>query len=134
MTLATNIPATDRPQDWLHGFPVIVYQRCDACGYAWYIPRRTCACCGAADPSALVASGEGVVHAATLVSRAPTPSFREIAPYLLVFVDAREGFRMMAHGMPGLRIGDAVKATFVTRAGRLLPVFEAAGTQDLLFA
>lgn len=131
MTAPESIAALGRPEDWLNGAPVIVFQRCHACGHVWYLPRRTCDRCGAADPGTLVASGEGVVHAATLVSRAPSPEFRDLAPYLLVFVDAREGFRMMAHGTPGLRIGDAVTATFVTRAGRLLPVFEATGKQEL---
>ena len=129
MTVAGDIAGSAR-SDWLNGTPAILYQQCGTCDHVWYLPRRTCDRCGAADPAARVASGRGVVHAATLVSRAPAPEFKEIAPYLLIFVDAPEGFRMMAHGAPGLRIGDAVAATFVKRAGRLLPVFEAARLRD----
>lgn len=130
MTGTPGVAEPDRPPDWLNGAPAIVYQQCGTCDHNWYLPRRTCECCGAANPVARVAGGQGVVHAVTLVSRVPTPEFREIAPYLLIFVDASEGFRMMAHGAPGLRIGDAVAATFVARAGRLLPVFEAVGQRD----
>ena len=122
----------DRPADWLSGRPAIVYQRCSACRHAWYLPRRTCASCGVVAPEALVASGTGIVHAVTSVSRAPSPEMREFAPYLLIFVDAPEGFRMMAHGTPGLRIGDAVVATFPMRAGRMMPLFAAPGDQNTM--
>ena len=130
MSGPANSAGTDRSADWLTGAPAIVYQQCETCDQLWYRPRRTCDRCGAEHSTARVASGRGVVHAVTVVSRAPTPEFKEVAPYSLIFVDAAEGFRMMAHGAPGLRIGDAVAVTFVTRAGRLLPMFEALGPQD----
>ena len=114
-----------RPSDWLTGSPAIVYQRCRQCGLPWYLPQRTCERCGADGAETLVASGEGVVHATSLVHRAPSPELKEITPYLLIFVDALEGFRMMAHGDPSLRIGDRVRASFVIRAGRMMPLFSA---------
>ena len=109
--------------DWFAGERAILFQRCASCGRAWYLPRKLCSRCGSVDLRTKTASGDGVVHACTLVSRAPREEFRDLAPYLLVFVDAQEGFRMMAHGEPGLAIGDAVQATFREHAGGLLPFF-----------
>jgi hypothetical protein len=51
---------------------------------------------------------------------------RPHAPYAIVLVDADEGFRLMAHGEPGLCIGERVQARFLTVAGRLIPRFEKA--------
>jgi uncharacterized protein len=52
---------------------------------------------------------------------------RAHAPYLVVLVDAEEGFRLMGHGEPDLRIGDAVEATFVRFAERMVPRFVRSG-------
>ena len=60
------------------------------------------------EPVAKQASGTGTVHARTLVTRAPTEELRAHAPYLIVLVDAEEGFRLMAHGDKDLQIGDRV--------------------------
>ena len=45
-------------------------------------------------------------------------------PYTIVLVDAKEGFRMMAHGDRDLAIGDPVTARFVPFAGGVVPYFE----------
>jgi uncharacterized OB-fold protein len=45
-------------------------------------------------------------------------------PYNIVLVDTEEGFRMMAHGVNDLAIGDRVSARFTEFAGRLVPYFE----------
>ena len=42
----------------------------------------------------------------------------------IVLVDAKEGFRMMAHGDRDLAIGDPVTARFVPFAGGVVPYFE----------
>jgi uncharacterized OB-fold protein len=47
-------------------------------------------------------------------------------PYLIVLVDAAEGFRLMAHGDPALAIGDKVRAKFIQLAGKKIPYFEKA--------
>ncbi len=116
---------TDAIADWTTGTPALVYQTCPACTARWYFRRDFCPRCGAA-PRTEVASGRGTVHALSLVTRAPTPEMRPYAPYLIMLVDAEEGFRLMAHGDPGLAIGDRVRLRFETRAGRLLPYFEPA--------
>jgi uncharacterized OB-fold protein len=77
-------------------------------------------------PASLQASGSGIVHARTLVARAPTEELRAHAPYLIALVDADEGFRLMAHGDPDLQIGDRVRARFALLAGHKIPYFDKA--------
>jgi uncharacterized OB-fold protein len=117
---------TQAPKDWTRGEEGIAYQLCGACHAAWYFQRGFCPECGAKDPASRQASGAGVVHARTLVARAPTEELRAHAPYLIVLVDAEEGFRLMAHGHPDLQIGDRVRARFTELAGRKVPYFEKA--------
>ncbi len=101
----------------------IRYQRCGGCGHTWYFVRSFCPRCGATAVSKHTASGRGVVHAVTIVDRAPTAEMKALAPYTLVMVDAEEGFRLMAHGAPGLAIDDPVQGSIVERAGRAIPLF-----------
>jgi uncharacterized protein len=112
--------------DWTTGAEAIVYQSCNRCGGVQYFRRGFCVICGAPDPSTKRASGEGTVYATSLVSRAATPEARAHIPYSIVLVDTAEGFRMMAHGDNGIRIGDKVRARFEIFAGRLIPYFEKA--------
>ncbi|HZP93747.1 MAG TPA: OB-fold domain-containing protein [Burkholderiales bacterium] len=111
--------------DWTRGEAGIVYQRC-GCGAAWYFRRAFCPRCGRLDPQTVQASGRGTVYASSLNHRAPTETLRPYAPYLIVLVDAEEGFRMMAHGDRTLRIGERVQARFVDFGGTLVPYFEKA--------
>ena len=115
---------SDIPKDWTTGEQAISYQCCAACGAVQYFRRSFCAVCGASDPVAKLASGEGVVYATSLVCRAATPETRAQIPYNIVLVDTSEGFRMMAHGDHDLAIGDSVTARFERFAGRLVPYFE----------
>ncbi|HEX4986628.1 MAG TPA: OB-fold domain-containing protein [Burkholderiales bacterium] len=110
-------------RDWTKGADGIAYQACDRCKAVWYFGRSFCPSCGAGSPATKQASGRGIVHARTLVARAPTEEWRAHAPYLIVLVDAQEGFRLMAHGDPGLAIGDKAEAKFVSLAGRKVPFF-----------
>lgn len=99
------------------------FRRCTACGTQQGFPRDFCPACGATAVEWRVSAGRGTVHAATLVTRAPTEAFRALVPYAIVLVDLDEGVRMMAHGAPGLAIGQPVMATFVAHEGRHLPRF-----------
>ncbi len=110
--------------DWTAGVEAIVYQSCAACGNLQYFRRSFCCACGATDPVANRASGEGTVYATSLVCRAATPETRAHIPYNIVLVDTVEGFRMMARGDNDLSIGDKVTARFAPFAGRLVPYFE----------
>jgi uncharacterized OB-fold protein len=100
------------------------YQRCSACAALQSYPRAYCLRCGAADLEWGIARGRGTVYALTRVERAPSDEFRALAPYLIVLVDLEEGYRMMAHGAPGLAIGDWVTVRFFEHGGRHLPRFE----------
>ena len=110
--------------DWTTGTEAVVYQSCAACGGSEYFRRSFCATCGALDPVAKRACGNGTVYATSLVCRAATPETRAHVPYNIILVDTAEGFRMMAHGDNDLAIGDQVTARFVRFAGRLVPYFE----------
>lgn len=112
--------------DWTCGEPKIVYQRCGGCGAVQYFRRDFCAACGSEELSTLVASGEGVICAETLVHRAATAEARAHVPFKIVLVDCAEGFRMMAHGAADLAIGDRVRAGFTQFTGQLVPFFEKA--------
>ena len=110
--------------DWTKGVEAIVYQECTACGARQYFRRSFCAACGAPEPEARRASGEGTVYATSRVCRAATPETKAHVPYNILLVDTAEGFRMMAHGDNGLAIGDKVVAGYRQFAGRLVPYFE----------
>ena len=112
--------------DWTRGGDGIAYQTCASCKAVWYFRRGFCPGCGHGNPVTLQASGAGTVYARTSVARAPTEELRASAPYLIVLVDADEGFRLMAHGDPTLEIGDRVRARFVDLAGKKIPYFEPA--------
>ena len=109
--------------DWTQGGAGIAVQRCRACGHAWYFAREFCPACGAGAPATSAASGRGVVHAGTLVHRAPSDDFKALAPYRIVLVDLEEGVRVMGHADPDLAIGDRVRCTVRPIAGRPLPHF-----------
>jgi uncharacterized OB-fold protein len=102
---------------------VLRYQRCPACGAVQFYPRPFCVRCGNT-PGWAVSDGLGTIYAATRVSRAPTPDFAALAPYDILLVDLDEGFRMMAHGVPGLAIGERVRLGFRRQGERALPCFE----------
>ena len=110
--------------DWTEGRPAIVYQGCRDCARRWYFRRRFCPHCGGERVEDRSASGCGTVYAATLVTRAPSEALRALAPYRILLVDAEEGFRMMAHGAPGLEIGDPVLARFHAFGRLLVPFFD----------
>jgi uncharacterized OB-fold protein len=112
--------------DWTQGVDAIAYQTCVSCKAVWYFHRSFCPECGTSTPDTLQASGLGIVHARTLVARAPTEELRAHAPYLIVLIDADEGFRLMAHGDVDLQIGDRVRARFTQLAGHKIPYFDKA--------
>jgi uncharacterized protein len=109
--------------DWTTGATSIVYQSCIACRHVWYFRRGFCPACGAGEVADLKASGQGVVFAISVVTRAATAEARAHVPYAVVLVDAAEGFRMMGHGDRNLKIGDKVTARFETFTGRIVPYF-----------
>ena len=100
------------------------YQRCSGCAAPQLHARAFCLRCGGTKLEWHKALGTGTVYALTSVARAPTDEFRALAPYVIVLVDLDEGLRMMAHGAPGLSIGDRVRVEFFAHGGRSLPRFD----------
>jgi len=105
---------------------VLRYQRCSACCTAQTGQRLACSACGSPQLSWHDAAGTGTVWALSTVHRAPTDAWRAAVPYTLVLVTLDEGPRVMAHGVPGLAIGQRVRAEPVVLAGQALLRFRAA--------
>lgn len=109
--------------DWTTGTEAIAFQACDACRHVWYFRRSFCPACGSENVAAKAASGDGVVFAISVVTRAATAEARAHVPYAVVLVDTAEGFRMMGHGDRELKIGDKVKARFEKFTDHIVPYF-----------
>ena len=107
--------------DWTQGQEGIVYESCNACGKVTYFRRGFCPSCGATPVDVHSSRGHGTVYAATTVVRAPSPEWKAVAPYSLVLVDLDEGLRVMAHGSPGLAIGERVRIGWLRLGERLIP-------------
>ena len=73
----------------------LTYQHCEDCGNHQYYPRRICKQCGSENLEWITASPRGTVHSYTVQHRAPTPAFREDAPYIIALIDMEDGIRMM---------------------------------------
>ena len=112
--------------DWTTGTEAIAFQACGACKHVWYFRRGFCPTCGSEDVATTSASGEGVVFAISVVTRAATAEARAHVPYAVVLVDAAEGFRMMGHGDRDLKIGDRVGARFAKFTDHIVPYFSRA--------
>ena len=87
----------------------LVLQECRACGDRWYLPRSLCRSCGSDRIENMPAGGDGVVHAATTIHRAPGPEFADAVPYGIVLVYLDEGVRVMGRAPPDIAIGMRVR-------------------------
>ncbi len=113
---------TNHVADWTDGAEALTYGRCMACGQRWYFRRDFCPNCGSTQVVTELSAGAGVVYAATVVVRAPSPEWRERAPYGLCLVDLDEGVRVMTHAAPDVGIGSRVRIGFERTSQGLLPV------------
>lgn len=109
-----------------HG--VVRYQSCAHCGTVQFIPRSLCAACQSDALAWHDSAGYGRVLSHTTVHRAPTPAFREDAPYVIALVDMEEGFRLMTNVAGGsaapIAIGARVRIGFRDVEGVSLPQVE----------
>ncbi len=105
---------------------IIRYQRCRDCGAPQTLARYACHVCGSENLAWHDAAGKGTIYAVTIVTRAPSDSFRALAPYTLVQVELDEGPRLFGHGEKGLAIGDKVVANTFAHDGRNLLLFRRA--------
>jgi uncharacterized protein len=102
---------------------LVRYQSCKGCGAAQTLARYACHQCRSSKLVWLDASGLGTVYSFTVITRAPTDSFRALVPYTLLLVTLDEGPRLMGHGQGGLKIGDRVRAGSMTHDGKPLVLF-----------
>ncbi len=92
----------------------LVLQRCSSCSRVFHRPRLLCPACTSRDWAWEQSAGEGVVYAATTVTR-PVGAFRGEEPYTVVLVDLPEGARVTGRmaAVPGasdaVAIGDRVR-------------------------
>ena len=126
MTTTASTPARALAAPFTDGLRegLLRYQHCAACGGAQTLARYACQHCG--ERGALQwrdAKGHATVCAVTEVARAPSDEFRALVPYTLVIAQLDEGPRLMAHALPGVRIGERVRAGFFERQGRTLVRF-----------
>ena len=73
------------------------YQRCTQCSQVVFYPRHHCPHCGAAYPAWETSGGQGVVYTFSVVAVNRNPSFNDMVPYVVAFIDLDEGFRVMSN-------------------------------------
>ena len=109
----------------------LVVQTCANCGTMRFFPSHLCRACGSAEHTWEQVSGKGTIYSITIVHRAPTPAFRENAPYAVALVNLAEGPRMLANiigdGALEAKIGDAVEVCFEMRGDAKVPQFKLVG-------
>jgi len=105
---------------------VLRYQHCLRCGAPQKLARYACRACGSTGLEWKDSAGVGTVFAVSVISRAPSETYRPLVPYTLVLVDLDEGARLMAHAQAGIAIGERVAAGFFEHDGRRLVRFQRA--------
>ena len=58
-------------------------RKCNDCNQAYFYPRDICPMCFSRNTSWIQASGKGTLHTFAIVHRAPTPAFRDDAPFVV---------------------------------------------------
>ncbi len=110
------------------------YQVCDRCATVIFYPRRHCTACTSLDLTWHTSSGRGTVYTFSVVRRSLHPSFADMVPYVVAWVDVEEGFRILSHIVgadpddpeSGLAIDAAVEVEWVDRGEVALPAFRLA--------
>jgi uncharacterized OB-fold protein len=109
-------------------------RKCDVCNQAYFYPRDICPLCFSRNTSWIQASGKGTLHTFAIVHRAPTPAFRDDAPFVVAMVDLEEGPRMPTNLIgvepdPAvIKVGMAVEVVFEDITDEIsLPKFKPAG-------
>ena len=93
-------------------------RNCGDCNQAYFYPRDICPHCFSRNTSWIQASGKGTLHTFAIVHRAPTPAFRDDAPFVVAMVDLEEGARMPTNLVEvepdpaNITIGMAVEVVF----------------------
>jgi len=101
---------------------------CTSCGEPHWFPREFCPHCLSTDLEWREASGDGVVHAVSVMPRPGNPLMADRGPYPIVLVDLAEGVRVFSTVVgtepDAVAIGQAVHVAWEPLSdGRHLPVF-----------
>ena len=104
------------------------YQVCNDCGSVVFYPRRHCPHCMSMNLSWKVSRGEGAIYTYTIIRQIGHPAFRELAPYVVAWIDLEEGFRMVSNvvgvDVDDVHIGQRVRVTWEDQDdGVSLPLF-----------
>ena len=75
----------------------LLVQRCKDCGTLRWVPEEFCPDCLSTNYEWEKMSGEGTIYTFTIMYRAPIPAFKEDIPYVVSFVELKEGPRMMTN-------------------------------------
>jgi uncharacterized OB-fold protein len=71
--------------------------------------------------------GEGAIYTYTVVRQIGHPAFRELAPYVVAWIDLDEGFRMISNvvgvDVDDIRIGQRVRVEWSDQDEVALPLF-----------
>ncbi len=105
----------------------LVLPRCESCGEMIWYPRLVCPSCGGTTVTWVEASGRGTVYSFSVV-RKGQGAYRDVAPYVLAYVELEEGPRVMTNIVgvdpDEVHVGQAVRVVFDdTGDGDALPRF-----------
>jgi uncharacterized OB-fold protein len=93
----------------------LLLKQCASCStYLWF-PKSICPNCRSTETRWVQAAGTGVVYSYTVSRRGEGP-YREVAPYVLAYVELDEGPRLITNivgvDVDSVRIGDRVRVAF----------------------
>ena len=74
----------------------LLLKRCDACAHVIWYPRGICPDCHSTETSWFEASGNGEIYTFTVNHKGDGP-WKEVAPYILAYVQLDEGPRVMTN-------------------------------------
>ncbi len=108
------------------------YQTCDACSKVVFYPRHHCPSCGSPNLTWKTSAGLGTVYTYSVVRQNRSPSFRDLVPYIVAWIDLDEGFRMMSNvvgleKVEDIKVGQRVQVQWEDHEGVSLPLFAPAG-------
>lgn len=106
----------------------LVIQWCSRCDRGIHYPRHACPSCMGDDLTWREASGDGVVHAVTVLHVAAAPWMADRTPYVVALIDLVEGVRMLSNidteSHTGVAVGQRVRVSWRELSdGRHLPQF-----------
>lgn len=106
----------------------LVIQWCRSCERPIHYPREACPRCLGTELAFRPATGDGVVHAVTVIPKAANPTMAGRGAYAVALVELDEGIRFLTNVLGddpwAIAVGDPVSVAWEALSdGRHLPVF-----------